>query len=176
MRKRWTCLSLASILWLTPAFALDTGDPIPALKATTLDGQAFDLSALKGKVVVLNLWATWCTPCRTEMPALDKFYVQYRDKGVVVFGLDENDPDDVAEVKKVMADFSYPAALGQAAAVNDIRMPRVLPITYVIDTQGVIRSKLWPGGTPVTEENLEKAVTPLLPSVPAPTPQTKNPA
>lgn len=166
MKRLTAYLALLAILWLTPAFALDTGDPIPALKATTLDGQPFDLSAQKGKVVVLNLWATWCTPCRVEMPALDKFYAKYRDRNVVVFGLDENDPDDLEEVKKVMADFTYPAALGQAAALNDIRMPRVLPITYVIDTKGVIRAKLWPGGTPVTEENLEKAVDPLLTAAP----------
>ena len=166
MKQLTASLVLLAALWFAPALALDTGDPIPALKTTTLDGQPFDLSALKGKVVVLNLWATWCTPCRTEMPALDKFYAKYRDRGVVVFGLDENDPDDVEEVKKVMADFSYPAALGQSAPVNDIRMPRVLPLTYVIDAKGVIRAILWPGGTPVTEENLEKAVDPLLSATP----------
>ncbi len=136
---------------------------MPEVKATTLDGQAFDLDALKGKVVVLNLWATWCAPCRTEMPALDAFYAKYQARGLVVFGLSENDAADTAEVKKVMDSFSYPAAMAASAAVDEIRMPRVLPITYVIDTKGVIRSKLWPGGTPVTEENLEKAVSALLP-------------
>ena len=125
---------------------------------------AFDLDALRGKVVVLNLWATWCAPCRTEMPALDAFYAKYRGRGLVVFGLSENDAADAAEVQKVMQAFSYPAALAAGASVDGIRMPRVLPITYVIDVKGVIRAKLWPGGTPVTEENLEKAVLPLLPA------------
>lgn len=156
-------LALLTALWLTPALSLDLGDTVPGLKAPTLDGQPFDLTALRGKVVVLNLWATWCSPCRTEMPALDAFYAKYRGRGVTVLGLNENDPDDIAEVKKVMADFSYPAILAATAPVNGIRTPRVLPLTYIIDAQGVIRAKLWPGGTPVTEQNLEKAVLPLLP-------------
>lgn len=163
MKRFASWLALLTALWLTPALALDLGDTVPELKAPTLDGQAFDLGALRGKVVVLNLWATWCSPCRTEMPALDAFYAKYRGRGVTVLGLNENDPDDIAEVKKVMADFSYPAILAGTAPVNGIRTPRVLPITYVIDAKGVIRAKLWPGGTPVTEENLEKAVLPLLP-------------
>ena len=162
MRRLSACLALTTALWLAPALALDVGDTVPALQAPTLDGQAFDLAALKDKVVVLNLWATWCPPCRTEMPALDAFYTKFRARGVLVLGLDENDPEDAAEVKKVMAGFSYPAVMGETAPVNGFRMPRVLPITYVIDTHGVIKAKLWPGGTPVTEENLEKAVLPLL--------------
>ncbi|HEV7165588.1 MAG TPA: TlpA disulfide reductase family protein [Gammaproteobacteria bacterium] len=164
MRQLAACFALLATLWLAPALALDTGDIAPEVKAMALDGHAFDLDALRGKVVVLNLWATWCAPCRTEMPALDAFYAKYRGRGLVVFGLSENDAADAAEVQKVMQAFSYPAALAAGASVDGIRMPRVLPITYVIDVKGVIRAKLWPGGTPVTEENLEKAVLPLLPA------------
>ena len=163
MKHLAPCLALLSALWLTPALALDVGDTAPDLKAPTLDGQAFDLGALRGKVVVLNLWATWCSPCRIEMPALEAFYAKFHGRGITVLGLNENDPGDIADVKKVMADFTFPAILAGTAPVNGFRTPRVLPITYVIDAKGVIRAKLWPGGTPVTEENLERAVSPLLP-------------
>lgn len=159
MRSLLLCLVLA---WLPAAVALDVGDAAPALKGTTLDGKAFDLAALKGKVVVLNLWATWCGPCRDEMPVLDAFAKRYAARGVLVVGLDENDPEDLGEVQNVMAAFSYPALMAETAPTNDVHQPRVLPMTYVIDAQGVIRARLWPGGTPVTEANLEKAVTPLL--------------
>ena len=163
MKRLLTCSALSAALWLVPALALDVGDTVPALQAPTLDGQPFDLAAQKDKVVVLNLWATWCTPCRTEMPALDAFYAKFKTRGVLVLGLDENDPADIDEVKQVMQGFHYPAVMAGTAPVNGLRMPRVLPITYVIDGHGVIKAKLWPGGTPVTEESLEKAVLPLLP-------------
>lgn len=164
MRALLLCCTL---LWLpVAAAALDAGDAAPALKGTTLDGKAFDLAALKGKVVVVNLWATWCGPCRAEMPALDAFATQYAARDVVVVGLDEDDPADVAEVRKVMAAFHYPALMAATAPTDDFHQPRVLPMSYVIDAQGVIRARLWPAGTPVTEENLEKAVTPLLTAKP----------
>lgn len=150
---------------LPAALALDLGDAAPALKGTTLDGKPFDLAALKGRVVVVNLWATWCEPCRAEMPLLDAFYKKHRDQGLLVLGLDENDPEDEAEVRSVMAAFSYPALMAEGAPVNGFRA-RVVPITYVIDAAGTVRAKLWVGGTPVTEENLEKAITPLFATKP----------
>lgn len=160
MRTLLFCLTL---LWLPVASAtLDAGDTAPALRGTTLDGKTFDLAALKGKVVVLNLWATWCGPCREEMPALDAFATQYATRGVVVVGLDEDEGKDSAEVQKVMAAFHYPALMAVSAVTDEFHQPRVLPMTYVIDAQGVIRARLWPAATPVTEANLEKAVTPLL--------------
>ena len=143
------------------AIALDTGDAAPALKGVTLDGKPFDIAALKGQVVVVNLWATWCEPCRAEMPLLDAFYKKHRAQGLVLLGLDENDPEDEPEVRKVMADFSYPALVAEKASDDGFRA-RIVPITYVIDAGGVVRARLWAGGTPVTEENLETAVAPLL--------------
>lgn len=164
MRGFFVALVLAATA-TPPALALDLGDAEPALKGTTLDGRPFDLAAQKGKVVVVNLWATWCEPCRAEMPLLDTFYKKHRDHGLVMLGLDENDPEDEAEVRKVMADFTYPAVMAEKASDNGFRA-RVVPITYVIDAAGTVRAKLWAGGTPVTEENLEKAVAPLLAAQP----------
>ncbi|MGD0946445.1 MAG: redoxin family protein [Candidatus Binatia bacterium] len=62
--------------------AAEAGQPAPALVVQQLDGQAFDLGTLRGKVVIVNFWATWSPPCRTEMPILDAFYQQYHARGL----------------------------------------------------------------------------------------------
>jgi cytochrome c biogenesis protein CcmG/thiol:disulfide interchange protein DsbE len=162
MRAPFTALVCATALWLPAALALDTGDAAPALKGVTLDGKPFDLAALKGHVVVVNLWATWCGPCREEMPLLDAFAKKHAAEGVVLVGLDEDEKADTDKVKNAMTGFFYHALMADSATENGFRAPRVLPVTYVIDAKGTVRAKLWAGGTAVTEASLEKAIAPLL--------------
>jgi len=146
------------------AFASTTvGDAAPALVVPELDGQAFDLRALRGKVVIVNFWATWCPPCRQEMPALDAFYRRYHGQGLEMIGLSADRRHDRSDVRKVMQSFSYPAAMLDDAKVNDFGPPNVLPVTFVVDRGGVLRAKLTPEQTPVTEKNLADMVLPLLP-------------
>jgi cytochrome c biogenesis protein CcmG, thiol:disulfide interchange protein DsbE len=146
-----------------PAFPLATiGNPAPPLAVPELNGQVFDLSALRGKVVVVNFWATWCPPCRKEMPTLNAFYRQYHSKGLDMIGLSADRPHDQSDVVKVMQSFSYPAAMLDSAKVNGFGMPNELPMTIVVDRNGVVRAKLVPGETPVTEKSLSAAVLPLL--------------
>ena len=87
-RPMIAAFALIGLLSLMPAMALDSGDAAPALVLRQLDGKEFDLAAQKGHVVLVNLWATWCQPCRDEMPVLDRFYVKHEDQGVVVRGMD----------------------------------------------------------------------------------------
>jgi thiol-disulfide isomerase/thioredoxin len=143
------------------------GSAAPALVVPELDGQAFDLSALHGKVVVVNFWATWCPPCREEMPALDAFYRRYHGQGLEMIGLSSDRRHDRSEVSKVMQSYSYPAAMLDDAKVNDFGPPNVLPVTFVVDRKGVIRAKLTPDQTPVSEKSLSDAVLPLLAEKPA---------
>ena len=159
----------AAILCMaTLAFASATvGGAAPALVVPELDGQAFDLSAMRGKVVVVNFWATWCPPCREEMPALDAFYRRYHGRGLEMIGLSVDRPHDRSDVTKVMQSYSYPAAMLDGAKVNDFGPPDVLPVTFVVDRSGVIRAKLTPDQTPVTEKNLADMVVPLLAEKPA---------
>jgi thiol-disulfide isomerase/thioredoxin len=67
-------VALAALTALDAQAATELGQPAPALLVQELNGQTFDLAALRGKVVVINFWATWCPPCRQEMPTLDAFY------------------------------------------------------------------------------------------------------
>jgi len=146
------------------AFASATvGDAAPALEVPELDGQTFNLGAQRGKVVVVNFWATWCPPCREEMPALDAFYRRYHGQGLELIGVSADRPHDRSDVVKVMQSFSYPAAMLDDANVNDFGAPNSLPMTVVVDSNGVVRAEFTPDQAKVTEKSLAEAVLPLLP-------------
>ncbi|HEV2271062.1 MAG TPA: TlpA disulfide reductase family protein [Steroidobacteraceae bacterium] len=139
------------------------GQPAPPLIVQQLDGREFDLAKLRGKVVLVNVWATWCSPCRVEMPTLNAFYRRYHARGLDVLGLSIDEPPDVAQVRQVMRQFSYPAALASAARENGFGEPIAVPVTYVIDARGVIRAQLQAEGpSGVSKQALEQAVLPLL--------------
>ena len=143
---------------VTPAMAQTVGAPAPALVGQTIDGKPFDLSKLRGHVVVANVWATWCTPCRVEMPTLDAFAKAHRAQGVALVGLSADRAKDVATVNRVMSAFSYPAIVLKTAATNGFTPPNVLPVTYVIDAKGVVRSALIYTDKPLSEADLAAAV------------------
>ncbi|MFZ0501716.1 MAG: TlpA disulfide reductase family protein [Steroidobacteraceae bacterium] len=164
----WRLLLTAGLLASAPLAlfaappALD--QPAPQLIVPQLDGHQFDLSKLRGKVVLVNVWATWCSPCRVEMPTLNAFYRRYRSHGLDLLGLSIDEASDAAQVRQVMRQFSYPGALASAARVNGFGDPVAVPITYVIDASGVIRAQLQAEGpSGVSKQALEEAVLPLLP-------------
>jgi thiol-disulfide isomerase/thioredoxin len=144
------------------AAPLRVGERAPALVVPRLDGPVFDLAAQRGKVVIVNFWATWCSPCRAEMPRLDAFYKRYHARGVVLLGVSVDDAGDGPAVAQIMKSFSYPAALAASAKVNDFGPPVAVPMTWIIDPAGIVRARLV-AGTAVTEQALEQAVLPLLP-------------
>jgi cytochrome c biogenesis protein CcmG/thiol:disulfide interchange protein DsbE len=139
------------------------GKPAPQLIVPQLDGREFDLARLRGKVVLVNFWATWCSPCRIEMPTLNAFYRRYRSRGLEVLGLSIDAAPDAARVRQVMSHFSYPGALASAARVDGFGEPVAVPVTYVVDAKGVIRARLQAEGPAgVSRQALERAVLPLL--------------
>lgn len=145
-----------------PAAASDLGQAAPVLAVTELDGQPFDLTAQRGKVVIVNFWATWCPPCRTEMPALNAIYQRYHARGVELIGVSADRPRDRAAAVRMMRTYSYPAAMMADAKVNGFGPPRTLPETFVVGPDGVIRGIFQSDQKVVTEESLSAVVLPLL--------------
>jgi cytochrome c biogenesis protein CcmG, thiol:disulfide interchange protein DsbE len=140
----------------------ELGQPAPALIIEELNGNTFDLAAQRGKVAIVNFWATWCPPCRKEMPALGAFYRRYHVEGLEMIGLSADRPHDRSEVAKVMQSYTYPAAMLDDAKSDGFNDPSALPVTYVVDREGILRAKFTLDDKPLTKETLTEAVLPLL--------------
>jgi len=139
--------------------APEIGEAAPPLVLIGLDGQAFDLSMLRGKVVLVNYWATWCVPCRKEMPTLDAFYRRYRGDGLELIGISIDFRRDLDKVRKAALPLAYPTALSSEITDNGFGPSEGVPLTYVIDADGVVRDKL----IAAPSKLLHDVVLPLLP-------------
>ncbi len=157
--RRFLSALLAAALAL-PALAAE--DVHPALVVNTLDGKPFRLEDHRGHVVLVHFWATWCAPCREEMPALDAY--QRRHAGAVdVIAVSVDRSRDLAEVRKAMQGLAFPAALAHDASVNSFGRQNAIPVTFVVDAGGQQRLAMRPDDDPVNETNLARRIDPLLP-------------
>ncbi len=144
------------------AQALDVDAPAPALAVKELDGHRFDLASLKGHVVIVHYWATWCTACRAEMPVLDAFYQRYHPRGLEVLALSIDNKHARDAVNETMHAFHFPAAILSDADNNGFETPSALPVTYIINSKGIVRAVLMPTESTLTEKQLSDLVLPLL--------------
>jgi len=138
------------------------GQIAPALVARTFSGVPIDLSALRGRVVVLNFWASWCVPCRQEMPALDALYKERGEQGVTVIGLSADDRHDRAAAVKAGSAVSYPVGLLSEATANEFGAPQLLPLTYVIARNGTIAAILSANRGALSTAELQQMVSSQL--------------
>ncbi|HEY7668463.1 MAG TPA: TlpA disulfide reductase family protein [Actinomycetota bacterium] len=125
-------------------------EPFPRLQGPTLDGDTADTADLRGSVAVVNVWAEWCGPCLEEMPALQRLYERYRDRGVVFLGINYRNDEDKARAFVETTGVTYPSLIDHAGAFADDLGFVGLPDTYVVDRSGTIRYAVF-GRTNETE-------------------------
>jgi thiol-disulfide isomerase/thioredoxin len=114
--------------------------PSPIINFTVplLDGKNVSLKGFKGKVVFLNFWATWCPPCRQEMPSMETLYQHFKDQGLEFLAVDiQESKDDVADFMKSYG-LNFPTALDSSGGISNKYGIRSIPTTYIVDREGFI--------------------------------------
>lgn len=156
--RRWRDESLAATDF--SAIPTEVQFEAPALTLKDVQGVEYSLSDYRRQVVLVNLWATWCPPCKAEMPNLQKFYLRHQSEGFVVIAIEDGDPaasvisfvDDLGLTFPVWLDPTYQATDHAFRTVN-------LPSSYVIDRTGQVRL-MWIGA--ISEANLEKYLPAII--------------
>jgi cytochrome c biogenesis protein CcmG/thiol:disulfide interchange protein DsbE len=137
-----------------------SGNLAPDFTLTDLDGKQLMLSDYKGKVVLLDFWATWCTPCRDEIPHFVEMQNKYGPQGFQVIGISMD--DDAKPVRKFYQEYklNYPVALGDDKLAERFGGMLGLPVNFIIDRQGRIYAKhLGATGATVFDEDVSKLLT-----------------
>lgn len=148
------------------AAGTELGKVAPSIEAKLLSGKRFAAANYAGKVLIVNFWAAWCAPCVEEMPALEAYYRKHRSKGLEMIAISIDRPEDLPTVRKFMRPYNIPTALMSDANISGWGKIKRIPLTYVIDRDGVLRHDGLKGEAMVDLPFLEKTVTPLLKKAP----------
>jgi peroxiredoxin len=133
--------------------------PVPDVQLTDLDGKAVALADYKGQVILYNAWATWCPPCKEEMPTLEAYYQDHKQTGFVIVAIEDGQP--VSEVAAFVKSYklSFPVWPDPKWVATTAFKTSSLPTSFVIDRGGTVRLT-WTGA--ITRAALEKYVTPII--------------
>jgi thiol-disulfide isomerase/thioredoxin len=131
----------------------------PKLTLTDLSGKPVSLDDYRGSVVLVNLWATWCPPCREEMPALQTFYEKHKSDGFVIASINQEETREVVEPFVKEFGLTFPVWLDLNYQAEKEFKTNSLPSSFVIDRTGRVRL-MWVGG--ISKKNLEKYVTDII--------------
>ncbi|GAB4565275.1 MAG: TlpA disulfide reductase family protein [Anaerolineae bacterium] len=165
-------LLVIGVAWILPNRITEMGLPAaqaraaqkgliaPEIQVPRLGGGELSLREMEGQIIVLNFWATWCPPCRAEMPALERVYEERSAEGLVVIGINQMEPE--AQVQAFVEEFglTFPIGLDLDGSVSQAYRARALPMTYFIDRQGTIRDIVV--GGPMSEALLRSKIDELM--------------
>lgn len=132
-------VTLGLSLLATSALALEAGERAPEIGLRDLNGQQVTMASLRGKVVLVDFWASWCEPCAQEMPVLERLYNQYRGQGFTVVGVSID--RDVANARTFLSRHrvSFPIVHDGGQQVAGRYRPPRMPSSYIIDRNGIVR-------------------------------------
>ena len=143
-----------------PTVPVPVSYAVPQLSLTDVQSAAHSLADYRGQVVLVNLWATWCPPCKEEMPTLQAYYNRHRDQGFTVIAINDGDP--TADVLQFVNDYklSFPVWLDPTYSATEQAFKTLnLPSSYIVDRNGTIRL-MWVGG--ISRRMLDQYVTPII--------------
>jgi cytochrome c biogenesis protein CcmG/thiol:disulfide interchange protein DsbE len=161
--KAMACLVLAAIAQAAFANELEVGRMAPPITLHALDGKQISLQDLRGEVVIVTFWATWCEPCRDELPLLSRYAQAHAGDGLVILGFSLDGPDDIEQVRAVARSLNFPVGLLGDPHVEGYGRIWHLPVSFVVDRRGLLVHDGWKDKQPAfTRERLEQIVTPLL--------------
>jgi peroxiredoxin len=138
------------------------GFPAPDFELSTTSGGTIHLADLRGQAVLVNLWATWCPPCREEMPAIEKVYNEYKDRGLVVLAINMTYQDDASRVMPFVEEhgLTFPILVDETGDTGRAYQLRSLPSSFFIDRDGIINEVVI--GGPMAEALLRTRVEEIL--------------
>jgi peroxiredoxin len=157
-----TLILVVAIVWFwfrPPAWVSDMNQPAPEFQVATFDGEHIRMAQLRGRVVLVNFWASWCPYCRHEMPAMQEFFDDYSGRGFTILALSTDDDMAAAETYLRENPHTFPAAMSYPMLAGAFGGVNRLPTSFVIDKKGVIRHKI---SGQVHYARLQKLVEPLL--------------
>jgi len=136
---RFTVRGLAALLVALPVLAGGSSGPAPGFSMTARDGKTINLSQFKGQVVMINFWASWCHPCRDEMPLLENIYKKYGKLGFTLIGVNVEPDRKAAEAWLKQTPVSFPVLFDTDSKVSKLYNVTGMPTTVFIDRKGNLR-------------------------------------
>ncbi len=138
------------------------GYPAPDFQLQDINGYHYKLSDFRGKVIIVNFWASWCTPCKVEMPAFQSAADEYRMDDVVILGINVTNQDSIKNVMTFLQEkgITFPILLDQSGSTSSLYQVFSMPTTFFIDPEGIIRNVMI--GGPISKAAIRAEVRKMM--------------